>query len=227
VAYFSVWSVGAGDEWRNSRRTGAQANSGPAHGAAGKQPIARWIPTTTVILVIAGYIATAVVAVAVPANSQVPPAAGFGFFILAVVTFTLLVVLLVRVIGRLIAIARSTLPAERRRVRPWIVDAGLAVAVFLGSLWMTAVIDNGGFDQRCIDSGSMTVMAAADCEGTGGDSGATYVWYYGGTGTRIGDYVQGGSLTEPGTDGGGGSGGSGGSGGDDGGDGGSDGGDGG
>jgi uncharacterized membrane protein YgcG len=179
-----------------------------------------------VVLVIAGYFATMAVAITVPYNAQVLPDASFGFVILALVTWTLLVVLLVRVIRRLTAIAHSALPAEQRRVRPWAVDAGLAVMVFLGILWMIAVIDNGGFDQRCIDGESMTVVNASNCEGTGtqGGSGDVFVWYYGGRGTQVGDYVQGGSLDEPGTDDGGGSGSSGGSGGDDGGDGGSDGG---
>jgi hypothetical protein len=213
----------------NEENPGARPRGGPAHGVARKQPIPRWIRTTIVVLVVAGYIATAVVAVAVPADSQVLPSASFGFFILSVVTFTVLVVMLVRVVGRLIAIAHSALPAGQRRVRPWAVDAGLAVAVFLGIWWMTAVINGGGFDQRCVNGESMTVVAPANCEGSGtqGGAAATYVWYYGGTGTRIGDSVQGGSLTEPGADDGGGSGSGGGSGGDDGGDGGDGGGDGG
>jgi hypothetical protein len=207
---------------------GLKAKSETASAAAEKRRGAL-IKTAVVVLVIAGYIATMVVAVKVPSDAQVLPDASFGFFILALVTLTLLVVLLVRVVRRLTAIVRTTLPAEQSRVGPWAVDAGLAVLVFLGIVWMTAVIDNGGFDQRCIDSMSLTVVNASNCAGSGtqGGSGDLYVWYYGGTGTRIGDYVQGGSLTEPGTDDGGGSGSSGGSGGDDGGDGGSDGGDGG
>jgi uncharacterized membrane protein YgcG len=202
-----------------------KAKSRPANAAASGRA-GELVRAAAIVLVIAGYIATMVIAVKVPYDAQVLPDASFGFFILAIVTLTLLVVLLVRVIRRLTAIARSTLPAERHRVRPWFVDAGLAVMVFLGILWMTAVIDNGGFDQRCIDGETMTVVAPSNCEGPGTQSTSvdTYVWYYGGTGTQIGDYVQGGSVTEPGTDDGGGSGGSGGSGGDDGGDGGSDGG---
>jgi len=69
----------------------------------------------------------------------------------------------------------------------------------------------------------MTVVAAADCQNAGNQVGPGQdVWYYGGSGTRIGDGVQGGSLNPPADDsnGGGSGGGTGDSGGDDGGDGG-------
>ena len=221
-----------------------QETSGEDHGAqagvkalrpVGRGRIARRIRASAVFLVIAGYIATIVVAIKVPVDAQVLPDAILGFLVLALVTLTLLVIMLVRVIRRVGAIARSALPAEQHGIRPWAVDGALAAAVFLGIVWMTAVIDNGGYDQRCIDSETMTVVAASNCESSGSQGGSSgtvgggyvYEWYYGGTGNQIGDYVQGGSLTEPGIDDGGGSGGGGGSsGGDDGGDG-SDGGDGG
>jgi uncharacterized membrane protein YgcG len=202
-------------------------NNKPAH-AVGRGRLARHLRTSAVLLVIAGYIATLVVAVKVPADAQVLPNASFGFLILAVVTLTVLVVALVRVVRRLGPTARAARATEDFNIGPWLVDLALVGVVGLCVLWMTAVIDNGGFDQRCIDNDTMTVVTPSYCEGPASTQlNSVYLWYYGGTGTQIGDQVQGGSLTDPSDDGGGGgSGGSGGDdGGDDGGDGGGDGGD--
>jgi uncharacterized membrane protein YgcG len=71
----------------------------------------------------------------------------------------------------------------------------------------------GDDEQRCVDTTVMTVTAPAFCQNEP-ITGIRYVWYYGGTGTQIGDEVDGGSTTPP--DAGSGSGSSGG-GGDDGG----------
>lgn len=187
-------------------------------------------------MVLVAYVATFIVASLVPSHAQVLPNARIGFVFLAIITLTLLVFGLFRVVARLAPSGPRARPVEGHRVRPWVIDGALFVAVGLGVLWMIGVIDGGGYDQRCVDSETMTVVAPAYCEGsaTPGSSGNAqlsnlflYEWYFGGSGTQVGEQVQGGSLTEPGTDDGGGTGGSGGSGGDDGGDGGDGGGDGG
>ena len=77
---------------------------------------------------------------------------------------------------------------------------GLTLAVVgLATFALVAFRTDG---QRCVSQQSMTVVAAADCQNAGSQPGnAPDLWYYGGTGTRIGDSVRGGSLTAPANDG--------------------------
>jgi hypothetical protein len=83
--------------------------------------------------------------------------------------------------------------------------AGLAVIVVVFAGFSLTRLHND--HQRCVDKQTMTVAAAADCQNAGSQVGGgrgTYVWYYGGKGTQIGDSVQDGTLHPPAEDGGGG-----------------------
>ena len=195
--------------------------------STGRVRIAKRVRAFGTLAIVVSYIATLVVASVVPSDAQVMPNAHLGFVALAFVSLTLLVIMLARVVGRVFPTELHAPRSTQRRFRPWAVDASLGVVVCLGVLWMIAVIDSGGFDQRCVDSQTMTVVSPSYCQGSASPGGSTnpqawwvYEWYYGGSGTQVGDEVQGGSVTEPGTDEGSGSGSSGGSAGDDGGDGG-------
>jgi uncharacterized membrane protein YgcG len=97
---------------------------------------------------------------------------------------------------------------------------GLTVAVL--AFVTLAVVKLHNDEQRCVDKHTMTVVAAANCQqqASQGSTGNqdSYVWYYGGRGTQVGDPVQDGSVTPPEQDGGGPGGGTSGDTGDDGGD---------
>jgi uncharacterized membrane protein YgcG len=103
---------------------------------------------------------------------------------------------------------------------------GLTLAVLAFVTFAVVKLHND--EQRCVDKNTMTVVAAANCQNQANSSPGnqdSYVWYYGGRGTQVGDEVENGSLTPPEEESGGGSGGSnsgdtGDDGGDDGGDGG-------
>jgi uncharacterized membrane protein YgcG len=68
----------------------------------------------------------------------------------------------------------------------------------LAMLWLGSVYNN---HQRCIDPTTMAVIPSAACQDQAGLPGPTGPeWYNGGTGLRIGDPVQGGSLAPPASD---------------------------
>jgi uncharacterized membrane protein YgcG len=90
---------------------------------------------------------------------------------------------------------------------------GLTLAVLAFATFAVVKLDRDG--QRCVDAKTMTVVAATNCQNqNAGTQGSQDVWYYGGTGARVGDTVDEGSFTPPAGEDGGGGGGSGGSGGD-------------
>jgi uncharacterized membrane protein YgcG len=152
-----------------------------------------------------------------------------GFFFLAAVALTTAVVLVVRV--RTWVRAGSPAPFARDYLRSVTVTAVLAGATAVACSLMIHLVDTAGDGKRCVNGHTMTVLPASACQNPaaqgGSDSGdghGEYVetdpeWYYGGTGTQIGQQVQGGSLTPPSDsgDGSGTGGGGGDSGGDDGG----------
>jgi Domain of unknown function (DUF1918) len=108
----------------------------------------------------------------------------------------------------------------RRRAGPgghparfWLV----AVALTAELIAVAALASPGDAPKRCVDSRTQTVVPAALCENQGqatGDQAGTAggvigsgsspdEWYYGGTGTGVGDPVRGGSVAPPSDDGGG------------------------
>lgn len=81
---------------------------------------------------------------------------------------------------------------------------GAVLAVLAGEIFSVAFLVGPLTDhKRCINSGSMTVVPAAECQSQG-DQNATNEWYYGGTGMQGGQQVQDGSLSPPAEDSGGG-----------------------
>lgn len=94
---------------------------------------------------------------------------------------------------------------ERRiSSRPWRVPVRLLLAgavlaaQTLAMLWLGSVYNN---HQRCVDPQSMTVIASAACADQAGQPGQTSPqWYRGGTGLRLGDPVEDGSLVPPPSD---------------------------
>jgi hypothetical protein len=98
---------------------------------------------------------------------------------------------------------------------------GLAAVLVVGAGFALTRLAND--HQRCVSRASMTVVAASLCQNAGGQAGGgrgPYIWYYGGSGTQVGDSAHGGSPNPPADDGGGGGGVGGGDDGGDGGDGG-------
>jgi hypothetical protein len=117
--------------------------------------------------------------------------------------------------------ARSPLAEGARFVLAIAAVGGLITGEIIGARTLT-----GNDNQRCVNLSTMVVVARSRCEdqgpaapGLGPGLGASTGWYYGGTGTSVGETAEDGSFSAPGTgSGGGGSGGGGG--GEDGGDGG-------
>lgn len=108
--------------------------------------------------------------------------------------------------------ARGTERLSRRALPGLRIGLTLAVLAFV----TFAVVKLHNSEQRCVDKHTMTVVAATNCQhqaspGTTGNQDS-YVWYYGGRGTQVGDPVEDGSVTPPeeesGGSGGGGTGGS-------------------
>jgi uncharacterized membrane protein YgcG len=149
--------------------------------------------------------------------------AKIGFSALAATAMAMAVGLVVRV--RAWVRAKPPAPFSRDHLRFLTGTAALAGAIFLACSLMIHLIDTGGDDKRCINGQNMTVVPSSWCQNSesqgdtgGGDGGYLRVepeWYYGGTGTQIGEQVQGGSTISPADSGNGGGGGSGDSGGDD------------
>jgi hypothetical protein len=80
----------------------------------------------------------------------------------------------------------------------------VVLAVLAGEICSVAVLVGSLNDhKRCVDSESMTVVLAVECQSQNGQN-ATDQWYYGGTGMQVGDQVQEGSLSPPAEDSGGG-----------------------
>lgn len=80
---------------------------------------------------------------------------------------------------------------------------GIKVALGVAVVAITLVLarTSPGDLKRCVSSPEMTVVSSADCRNSGSVGQGLFVWYYGGTGTRIGSPAQGGSLTAPEDDG--------------------------
>jgi hypothetical protein len=79
--------------------------------------------------------------------------------------------------------------------RPFLAAAVVAAETF-SLIWLGSVYSD---HQRCVDQQTMTVIPSSECQGevTGNSEP---VWYYGGSGLRVGDPVQGGSLNPPADD---------------------------
>jgi hypothetical protein len=135
---------------------------------------------------------------------------GFAFWLALALTPVLIVCLLYQV-------ERKSGARGPRSLRFLLVTAVLAGEV--GA--MVLVSAPGNDNRRCVSEPDMTVVPASDCQGqgsAGSPANGPSVWYYGGTGTQLGDTVQGGSVNSPAEpDGGSGGGDNGDDGGDDGG----------
>jgi hypothetical protein len=78
-------------------------------------------------------------------------------------------------------------------VLPWV----LVGAAYAGLLAYFICI-RGNDHQRCVETSDLTVVSSSFC-GTDIPPGGVgpYAWYYGGSGTRVGDQVTSGSFTNP------------------------------
>jgi uncharacterized membrane protein YgcG len=126
-----------------------------------------------------------------------------------------------------VILAAMALSRRLRRTRQVFGVACFLVAVALMTGEIAFVVSQRVPDhKRCVQSGSLVVVPSSECADTaGGPAGpksGPVIWYYGGTGYRVGTTASDGSVTAPsdGVFGGGFSGGDGGDGGDGGGDGG-------
>jgi uncharacterized membrane protein YgcG len=92
------------------------------------------------------------------------------------------------------------------RQLPRQVALSLLVATFAGVI-VAMVLLRGNDDMRCVDTASMTVTSADQCQDNPtGDTTGGFAWYYGGSGLQPGDTATDGSFTAPadqGDDGGG------------------------
>jgi len=83
-----------------------------------------------------------------------------------------------------------------------VIDIPLVVEIAATAMLLGCGADHRGETQRCVDT-DWTVVPDDKCtQPSAGSSGGapgrpSYGWYYGGTGTRIGDRVQGGGTIPP------------------------------
>ena len=95
-----------------------------------------------------------------------------------------------------VVISRTSESADPRdHRRPLVTSVVLGVGTLLGVASMVILVDTGGAGTRCVRTYDMTVVSTADCQSSANDyiTGFTE-WYRGGTGTQIGDHVEGGSV---------------------------------
>lgn len=124
-------------------------------------------------------------------NANVPGAESL-LITLAAIVLSVPVIMLSRRLERRISSRPWRVP-----VRLLLVGAVLA-AQTLAMLWLGSVYNN---HQRCVDPQTMTVVASAACADQAGQPGQTSPqWYRGGTGLRLGDPVENGSLVPPPSD---------------------------
>jgi hypothetical protein len=83
------------------------------------------------------------------------------------------------------------------RTLPMKVALALLVVTFAGVI-VAMVLLRGNDNMRCVDTTSMTVTSADQCQGTSsGDTTGRFAWYYGGSGVRSGDTATDGSFSAP------------------------------
>jgi len=201
-----------GHAWLVGFESGGDAVT--AVGGAGKTAQKRsdkWLGASVCFPVVLAYLSTVVVSIVVASNSLASVLARFMFIGLAPVALTMALVLIVRMVIHVWGKPTSSHPEALSMTA----TAVLAMAVALTCFAMVRLI-SGDDDKRCVNSLTMTVVSSAACQSPVQPVDMNPEWYYGGTGTQIGDQVDEGSLSPPGW--GGGSGGGGGSGSDDGGD---------
>ena len=80
----------------------------------------------------------------------------------------------------------------------------VVVVAFGGAVGGLALI-HASPNRRCVDLNSYTVVAPSSCDTTADTTSPDpeFAWYYGGSGTQIGDTADGGSFSSTGDDGGG------------------------